>query len=93
MLRRVCDTIWHEWQKLPTHQAKQGAGVPEFLCFGTATQAEISVTQFNQVILDITKGGLDEGDRRVAPGLLHMRRAELEARLALAGWKSGKMKA
>ena len=61
------------------------------------------MAQFNSAVEDMTAGALAEDNevaisshclRRVPPpGLLHMREAAWDHRLALAGWRSGKLNA
>ena len=102
VVQRACQIIWDEWHKLATSRAQLGEELPEYICFDSVTGIEISLSQFNQAIEDIVAPVLDPANqatvssyslRRVPPGLLHMRAADWEERLALAGWRAGRLKA
>ena len=102
ILRDACTVLWNEWHALAEQWVRGGQPVPEFLCFDALTKAELTLSQFNQVIEDVTKGALSTENkvpitsyslRRVPPGLLQMRAATWEHRLALGGWRAGALQA
>jgi hypothetical protein len=102
ILHLACTTVWDQWHLLAQSASRKGNDLPEFLGFDIKTGMEFSLGDFNKILEDITREALCKHNklpvtsyslRRVPPGLLQMRAAPWEQRLALGGWRMGTLQA